>query len=199
MAGINKLSQEDCARGALRQRKWDVRNERLVRELLIAAVGIGVAASACADADVDVGSPAGEDTQVVQRAVTAPDVPWIAGELLGRPTDHSVTVNAIAGQGVEAYFEYGTAPGVYGSQTSATTFANGVIEVVIDGLAPNTRYYYRKRHRPTGSTDDFIAGAEAASRTPTPTATARPTAWRRAPRRRWPATTRTTARLSARR
>jgi hypothetical protein len=85
--------------------------------LLIVVVGIGVAASACD------GAPTDEGTQVVQRAVTAPDVPWIAGELLGRPTDHSVTVNAIAGQAVQAYFEYGTAPGVYDGQTPATTFA----------------------------------------------------------------------------
>jgi hypothetical protein len=87
-------------------------------------------------------------------------VPWIATELLGRPTDRSVTVSAIAGQGVEAYFEYGTAPGVYASQTSPTVFASGAIRVVIDGLTPSTRYYYRKRHRPSGNSDDFIAGAE---------------------------------------
>jgi hypothetical protein len=135
-----------------------VRIESLVRGLLIAAAGIGVAAGGCG---WSVDDPASfDDTQVVRRALTAPDVPWIASELLGRPTDHSVTVNAIAGQAVEAYFEYGTAAGAYGSQTSPTAFPSGVIEVVIDGLAPNTRYYYRKRHRPSGSPDDFIAGAE---------------------------------------
>jgi hypothetical protein len=101
-----------------------------------------------------------DDTRTVRHALTAPDVPWIATEILGRPTDHSITVNAIAGQGVEAYFEYGAAPGVYTNHTTQTVFPGGAIEVVIDGLTPNTRYYYRKRHRPSGSTDDFIVGAE---------------------------------------
>ncbi len=135
-----------------------VRIESFVGGLLIAAAGIGVAAGGC---DWSIDDPAGfDDTQVVRGAITAPDVPWIATELLGRPTDHSVTVNAIAGQAVEAYFEFGTATGVYGRQTSPTTFPSGAIDVVIDGLAPNTRYYYRKRHRPSGSPDDFIAGVE---------------------------------------
>jgi len=131
-----------------------VRNESLVRGILVA-----VAVSGCVGSIED-GADDEPAQTTVSRALTAPDVPWIATELLGRPTDHSVTVNAIAGQAVEAYFEYGTAPGVYASQTTPTVFPSGTIQVVIDGLAPNTRYYYRNRHRPSGSPDDFIAGAE---------------------------------------
>ena len=138
-----------------------MRTESVVRGLLIGAVVIGgdAVVAGCMGSLED-GAGDGDEIATVQRALTAADVPWIASEILGRPTDHSVTVNAIAGQAVEAYFEYGTASGVYGAQTTPTVFPTGTIEVVIDGLIPNTRYYYRKRHRPSGSPDDFIVGAE---------------------------------------
>src|SRR5262249_39449385 len=116
----------------------DVRRESFVRGLLMAAA-LGGAVGGCDGAIDDAASF--DDTATVRRALTAPDVPWIATELLGRPTDRSVTVNAIAGAGVEAYFEYGTAPGTYANQTAPTVFPGGAIEVVIDGLTPNTRYY----------------------------------------------------------
>lgn len=134
-----------------------MRIKSFVRGMLMVAAATA-AAGGCDGAIDDAASF--NDTRTVQQALTAPDVPWIATEILGRPTDHAITVNAIAGQGVEAYFEYGTAPGAYTNHTTQTVFPGGAIEVVIDGLAPNTRYYYRKRHRPSGSTDDFIVGAE---------------------------------------
>jgi uncharacterized repeat protein (TIGR02543 family) len=69
-------------------------------------------------------------------------------ELLGRPTDHSITVNVVAEQALDAYFEYDTETGGggdgYDYQTGiVSSIANEPIEVVIDGLQPNTRYYYR--------------------------------------------------------
>jgi phosphodiesterase/alkaline phosphatase D-like protein len=81
-------------------------------------------------------------------------VTFTATELLGRPTDHSVTVNVVAAQNIEAYFQYGTASGVYTSQTSTATSPGGTpIQVVIDGLFANTRYYYRMVYREVGTTD----------------------------------------------
>jgi hypothetical protein len=75
-------------------------------------------------------------------------------ELLGRPTDHSVTVNVLADANLEAYFEYGTTSGVYTDQTGTiTSTANEPIEVVIDGLQGNTRYYYRTVYREVDATD----------------------------------------------
>ena len=65
-------------------------------------------------------------------------------ELLGRPTDNSVTVNVVADTALQAYFEYGTSPGVYTGRTgliSAT--ANEPLEAVMTGLEKNMRYYYR--------------------------------------------------------
>lgn len=38
---------------------------------------------------------------------------FIAQELLGRPTDTAVTVNAAALSDLEAYYEFGTEPGSY--------------------------------------------------------------------------------------
>lgn len=65
-------------------------------------------------------------------------------ELLGCPTDHSVTVNLVADAALTAYFKYGTVTGTYTSQTTQFNAAsNQPIEAVMDGLAANTRYYYR--------------------------------------------------------
>ncbi len=72
--------------------------------------------------------------------------------LLGRPTNHSITANIIPDQSGQISFEYGTTSGVYGTQTSATSCtANEPVEVVINGLTSNTRYYYRLRFRDTES------------------------------------------------
>jgi hypothetical protein len=81
-------------------------------------------------------------------------VTFMATELLCRPTDHSVTVNVVAAQSIEAYFQYGTAPGVYTGQTGTATSPGGTpVQVVIDGLAADTRYYYRMVYRQVGTPD----------------------------------------------
>ena len=106
---------------------------------------------------------------------TACMLPFTASELVGRPTDHSVTINVMAGkdsggvfQALEAYFEYGTTPGTYAGSTTPAMFADGVIETVIDGLALDTRYHYRMRYRPSGSTAPFLARDEHAFQTQRP-------------------------------
>ncbi len=82
-------------------------------------------------------------------------------ELLGRPTDQSVTVNVVANTAIQAYFEYGTQSGGE-NQTSATsgtpasplsTAANLPLVAVISGLEPDTQYYYYMVYRqsPTSS------------------------------------------------
>jgi hypothetical protein len=71
-------------------------------------------------------------------------VTFTATELLGRPTDTSVTVNVVPSSNGQVYFRYGTASGVYIAQTSAVLLTSGTpADVVIQGLAPNTRYYYQ--------------------------------------------------------
>lgn len=65
-------------------------------------------------------------------------------EILGRPTDQTVTMSALFGQTVQVYFEYGTDPGNLASKTATFTGQAGV-PVVTDfqPLRANTRYYYR--------------------------------------------------------
>lgn len=65
-------------------------------------------------------------------------------ELLARPTDNSITVNVVTDAALQLYFEYGTESGVYTDQTDlVTSIANEPVNVVINGLQANTRYYYR--------------------------------------------------------
>jgi phosphodiesterase/alkaline phosphatase D-like protein len=65
-------------------------------------------------------------------------------ELIARPTDTSVTVHVVADTAMQAFFEYGTAPGAYSGQTNIIASAgNEPVKTVIDGLSPNTQYYYR--------------------------------------------------------
>ena len=104
------------------------------------------------------GRKAGQE--LTARALVASDVTWTGHEMLGRPTDHSITVKAIATQAIEAYFEYGLASGSTSGSTAQTTYPTGSIEAVIDGLSANTRYYYRMRYRPSGSTAAFLTGTE---------------------------------------
>jgi len=66
------------------------------------------------------------------------------GVILGRPTDHSITVNVYAQQDMEFFIEYGDNNSQYNSKTGIKNLsANNTQNVVIDGLKPNTEYYYR--------------------------------------------------------
>jgi hypothetical protein len=87
------------------------------------------------------------------------DVTFSATELLGRPTDTSVTVNVVPNSSGQIYFEYGTESGVYTDQTSTDVLTSGVpYEVVISGLTPNTKYYYRMVSSSDGIT--WVNGTE---------------------------------------
>jgi hypothetical protein len=71
--------------------------------------------------------------------------------ILARPTGDSVTLSVLAYRNMEGHFAYGTQKGVYSSQTGSARFTNGQpVEVVIDGLRPNTQYYYQLRYREPG-------------------------------------------------
>jgi hypothetical protein len=81
----------------------------------------------------------------------------IATEILGRPTNHSVTVNAVAGFDAEAFVKYGTVSGVYADHTDTVTVLTGnPIELVIDGLQSNRLYYYRFCYRQAGTAEFTI-------------------------------------------
>ena len=103
--------------------------------------------------------------EVSARALTGATVAWAGQEMLGRPTDHSVAVKAVASQAVEVYFEYGPYGGSYAGSTAHTTYASStsglyIVDAVIDGLSPNTHYKYRMRYRAAGDTADFFSGTD---------------------------------------
>ena len=91
-------------------------------------------------------------------SIQAADVITFTGEeLLGKPTDTSITVNIVPNEEIEYYYEFGSAPGTYTGQTTPVTAAAGQPhEVVISGLAPNTKYYYRMRYHAPGDGDDWV-------------------------------------------
>jgi hypothetical protein len=81
-------------------------------------------------------------------------------ELLGKPTDTSITINIVPDNDINYYYEYGTTSGVYTAQTSTFSATGGEPhEVVISGLTANTRYYYRMQYQQPGDTD-WIARSE---------------------------------------
>ncbi len=83
---------------------------------------------------------------------------FVAPELLGRPTDHSITINAMSLLTLEAFVEYGLRPDRLAGRTPTALYPGGTpIEIVVDGLAPNTTYYYRLRFR-TPDASKFEAG-----------------------------------------
>lgn len=73
-------------------------------------------------------------------------------EILGRPTDHSITLQAVFAQVAEVCVQYGTTSGNLNNQTAWQTFGAGEpAEIVISNLAAHTRYFYRICHRVPGA------------------------------------------------
>jgi len=102
--------------------------------------------------------PKGKNATTVPAGIAATNPDFVATEILGRPTDNSITVNVVPAVPMKIYVEYGTASGAYTAQTTPQTAVAGVPqEILIAGLKPNTRYYYRLRYdRGTGPEHTFI-------------------------------------------
>ena len=80
--------------------------------------------------------------------------------ILGRPTLHSVTLSVLAYQELEGYVAYGNIKGEYSKATPRQTFHSGQpVHLLIEGLLPNTRYYYQLHSRPPGN-GNLVAGPE---------------------------------------
>ena len=80
---------------------------------------------------------------------------FTAPELLGKPTDTSVTINIVPASSIQYLYEYGTASGSYAHQTTPVNATGGQpSEVTITGLSPDTVYYYRMDYDADGSVTD---------------------------------------------
>lgn len=65
-------------------------------------------------------------------------------EILGRPTDKSVTVSALFNQVAQVYFEYGISPGIFAQSTPiVTSLPETPVVAELQPLTANTRFYYR--------------------------------------------------------
>lgn len=73
--------------------------------------------------------------------------------VLGRASDRSVTVSALAREPMEGYFEYGATSGSYESKTGIIALTAGKpVETIFNQLQPDTEYFYRLHYRPAGET-----------------------------------------------
>ena len=71
--------------------------------------------------------------------------------ILGRPTANSFTVHALADQGTQVFVEYGDQADTYTSITPAVdASADNTAEITVEGLQPDTRYFYRVNYRGVG-------------------------------------------------
>jgi hypothetical protein len=86
----------------------------------------------------------------------ATTITFMGAELLGKPTANSITINIVPAATIQYYYEYGTTQGgPYPYATAPRTATGGQPdEVVITGLSPNTRYYYRMIYDGDGSITD---------------------------------------------
>jgi hypothetical protein len=79
-----------------------------------------------------------------------------APELLGRPTNNSISLNVVVSTTAQTQFmvQYGIATGDYDWSTTPVTVAasstNEPVKIVIGGLSPNTKYYYRLGYSTNG-------------------------------------------------
>ncbi len=69
---------------------------------------------------------------------TNPNV--IAPEILGRPTNNSITINVVPAQAMNIIVDYGTTAGVYEHQSAVSAPGGNPIEITLEQLQPNTRY-----------------------------------------------------------
>ncbi len=82
-------------------------------------------------------------------------------EILGRPSNSTVTMSILFDQPSEVYWEYGTTSGTYNLKTATgLTIKDTPLEYDFTNLAPNTKYYYRTCSRLSGETASFLAGPE---------------------------------------
>lgn len=75
-------------------------------------------------------------------------------EILGRPTNKSITVQIVFAEPAEVCIQFGTVSGKLNERTTWRTFAPGEpAEMVLENLKANTRYFYQVCYRQPGTTN----------------------------------------------
>lgn len=115
----------------------------LVAGAMVAGCALGGSAPSVTPAAVTPAATGGGGSTKAPTLAPA-EASLLAGDLLGRPTDTSVTVNVVPGAAMYVVVEYGTASGTYSSRTDPQGAVAGVpLDITLTGLLPDTRYYYR--------------------------------------------------------
>ena len=88
-------------------------------------------------------------------SASLPDLePLSQGIILGRLTDTSVTAHIMANENMDYFVEYGSDPNEFTHQTEIfSMLADDANAVLLEGLDPNTQYFYRLWQRPTDLND----------------------------------------------
>jgi len=95
-----------------------------------------------------------------QSARAATPITFTGEELLGRPTDTSITIKIVPDESIAYYYEYATSPGTYSEQPPTAEAVGGEpSEIIITGLSPNTQHYYRMQYHPLHD-DEWVPRAE---------------------------------------
>lgn len=160
---------------------------RWVALLVAAASACGNSSADGADAGVDTSLGGGDDASAFADGADAtdaidaidatalpdlggvsdadPSADFLSTEVLGHPTASSVAVTAVPQKELVVLFEYGIASGTYTARTpSATRVAGAPFQATLDGLAADTRYFYRMRWSAPGAAT-LAAGPEHSFRT----------------------------------
>jgi hypothetical protein len=75
-------------------------------------------------------------------------------ELLGRPTENSITVHACANKALEVFYDYGKDSSNFSNQTESKNYdANTPFVVILSNLEVDNQYFYRMRYREIGTND----------------------------------------------
>src|SRR5689334_668706 len=119
-------------------------------------LGAAVCFAACSNGP----DPIAEGSTEERAGRSAAALTWVGHEILGKPTASSIALKALFDGAVEASVEYGTITGQYTGSTPPRAFADGVVDIEVEGLEPNTRYYYRLRYRANGTAAEFSNGDE---------------------------------------
>lgn len=87
-----------------------------------------------------------------------PHPDFIGTEMLGRPTNNSITINVIPRHNMAVQVKYGTTESMSLKTSTYQVTSEDSFEIVLEDLLPNTQYYYRLKWKNEGSTEKFLNG-----------------------------------------